>query len=63
MNINYNEEGIPEEGSAIFLHCMNNVTYTCGCIAIPENIMKIVLQKVNANCRIVIDYKNKLKNY
>ena len=56
MNISFNEGGTPGRGSAIFLHCLGpQKPYTGGCVAIPENIMKQVMQHVNPDCVVVID--------
>ena len=56
MNISYNEEGVPGEGSAIFLHCFGpEKPYTGGCVSIPNDKMATVLQNVNKDCVIVID--------
>ena len=56
LNISFNEEGTPGRGSAIFLHCLSPVKpYTGGCVAIPENIMKLVMQKVREDCVVIID--------
>ncbi|WP_207645277.1 L,D-transpeptidase family protein [Pseudobutyrivibrio sp. YE44] len=56
LNISYNAEGTPGLGSAIFLHCMGpNKPYTGGCVAIPENQMKVVMQNVKPDCTVVID--------
>ena len=56
LNISFNEDGTPGRGSAIFLHCIGPTKpYTGGCVAIPENIMKIVMQRVNEDCVVVID--------
>lgn len=56
LNISFNEEAIPGRGSAIFLHCQSrSVPYTAGCVAIPENMMKTVMQRVRPDCVIVID--------
>ncbi|MBQ1312478.1 MAG: hypothetical protein IIY55_11575 [Blautia sp.] len=56
LNISFNEDGTPGRGSAIFLHCFGPVKpYTGGCVALPENIMKIVMQKVQPDCVVVID--------
>lgn len=29
--------------------------YTGGCVAVPENIMKLILQQVQPDCVVVID--------
>lgn len=56
LNISFNEEGTPGKGSAIFLHCFGaKRPYTGGCVAIPEAVMKQVLQNVRADCVVVID--------
>ena len=56
LNISFNEDGTPGRGSAIFLHCLGPVKpWTGGCVAIPENIMKIVMQYVQTDCVVVID--------
>ena len=56
LNISFNEEGTPGRGSAIFLHCFGPTKpYTGGCVALPENIMKLVMQNVREDCVVVID--------
>ena len=56
LNISFNEEGAPGRGSAIFLHCFGlQKTYTGGCVAIPENLMKMVVRTVFEDCVVVID--------
>lgn len=56
LNISFNEEGTPGRGSAIFLHCFGPLKpWTGGCVALPENIMKIVMQRVQPDCVVVID--------
>ncbi len=56
MNISFNEEGTPGRGSAIFLHCLGPLKpYTGGCVAIPENQMKKVMQNVKEDCVVIID--------
>lgn len=56
LNISFNEEGTAGRGSAIFLHCLGPIKpYTGGCVAIPENIMKMVMQMVREDCVVVID--------
>ena len=60
LNISFNEEAAPGRGSAIFLHCFGGVKpYTGGCVALPENMMKLVMQRVQPDCVVVIDtYKH-----
>lgn len=61
LNISFNEEGTPGRGSAIFLHCFGPTNpYTGGCVAIPQNIMKLVMQNVREDCVVVIDTVEKL---
>lgn len=61
LNISFNEDGTPGRGSAIFLHCLGPVKpYTGGCVAIPENIMKLVMQNVREDCVVVIDTLDKV---
>ena len=56
LNISFNEEGTPGRGSAIFLHCLGPVKpWTGGCVAVPENIMKLIMQHVTEDCVVVID--------
>ena len=56
LNISYNEEGTPGLGSAIFLHCLAPAKpFTGGCVSIPEDHMRFVMQKVNASTAVVID--------
>ena len=56
LNISFNEDGTAGRGSAIFLHCFGQKKpYTGGCVAIPENIMKLVMMAVNEDCVVVID--------
>ncbi len=55
LNISFNEEGTPGRGSAIFLHCAGAKTETGGCVAVPEEIMKQILQRVDPDCVVLID--------
>lgn len=56
LNISYNEEGTPGLGSAIFLHCYGPAKpFTGGCVAIPEDHMKYVMQQVDDKTAVVID--------
>lgn len=56
LNISFNEDGTPGRGSAIFLHCLGPLKpYTGGCVAIPENVMRMVMQEVHEDCVVVID--------
>ncbi len=56
LNISYNDACKPGAGSAIFLHCLAPAKpFTGGCVAIPMNQMKLVMQKVKPDCKVVID--------
>ena len=56
LNISFNEDATPGKGSAIFLHCFGpQKPYTGGCVAIPENIMRLVMQRATEDCVVVID--------
>ena len=63
ININYNEEGIPKKGSAIFLHCFTLNPFSFGCVAIPKENMKKVMTTVNENCVIIIDESKNIYSY
>jgi L,D-peptidoglycan transpeptidase YkuD (ErfK/YbiS/YcfS/YnhG family) len=54
LNINYNADCTPGLGSAVFLHCYNDIGFTTGCIAIPENYMKSLTKEVDSATRILI---------
>lgn len=56
LALNYNtQERIPGKGSAIFLHCLHDwKTWTEGCIAIPEENMKTLVQQLDGEAKIVI---------
>ena len=56
LNISFNEDSTPGRGSAIFLHCFGpQKPFTGGCVALPENIMRMVMQQVSPDCVVVID--------
>lgn len=56
LNISFNAECTPGRGAGIFLHCFGSAKpYTAGCVAIPENIMRLVMQYVSGDCVVVID--------
>ena len=60
LNISYNEEGVPGLGAGIFLHCFGPAKpFSAGCVAIPEDHMKFVMQQVDESTAVVIDtYEN-----
>lgn len=56
LNISFNEDGTPGRGSAIFLHCFGPTKpYTGGCVSVPEYTMELIMQRVQADCVVVID--------
>ena len=56
LNISYNEQGTPGRGSAIFLHCFGpSKSYTGGCVALPKEKMRQVMQLAEPGCAVVID--------
>ena len=56
LNMGYNAECEPKKGFAFFLHSFRcNRPYTGGCVAVPEDIMRFIMQKVRPGCRITID--------
>lgn len=55
LALDYNEEQVSQKGSAIFVHCLREEDWgTSGCIGIPEQNMKTLLQNVDINSRIII---------
>ena len=63
--LDYNSDCVPGKGSAIFLHGYHTTkTWTEGCIAIPEEQMKILIQRVDENTRIILAADQaELENY
>ena len=54
MFIDYNAEGVPGKGSAIFLHCLGSNGYTSGCVAITKALMKKTICWAREGAKIVI---------
>lgn len=52
--IDYNADGTPGKGSCIFLHCTGKNKYTAGCVAVPESVMKKIIQWARPGVKIVI---------
>ena len=52
--LDYNKEGIPGKGSAIFLHCKGAKPYTGGCVAVSEENMVTILRSLQYGARILI---------
>ena len=56
LNMGWNAECEEEKGFAFFFHCFRvNRTYTGGCVGVPENIMKYIMQHIKPGCKITID--------
>ena len=56
LNLGYNTECVEQNGFAFFFHCMGDrKPYTGGCVAVPENTMKQIMQNIKPGCRITID--------
>ena len=56
LNIGYNKECIAGKGSALFIHCLDaRRPWTGGCVALPEEKMKLVMQTIKPGCIAVID--------
>ena len=56
LNMGFNSECLPGHGSAFFFHSFRvNRPYTGGCVAVPEDIMKFIMQHVKPGCKITID--------
>ena len=56
LNMGFNSECVPGHGSAFFFHSFRvNRPYTGGCVAIPEDIMKFVMQHIGPGCKIALD--------
>ena len=56
LNIGYNKECQPGKGSALFIHCFDSAKpWTGGCVSLPEEKMKIVMQTIRPGCVAVID--------
>ena len=54
MFIDYNASGEAGKGSCIFLHCTGSSSSTGGCVAVPESVMKKIVQWARPGAKIVI---------
>ena len=66
LALNYNTEAVPGKGSAIFIHCTKTAydTSSAGCIRIPEEYMRKLVQGVDSDTKIVIiENVDKLSSY
>ena len=56
LNMGYNAECIPGKGAALFMHCFGPKNpYTLGCVGLPEEKMRFVMQHIRPGCACVID--------
>lgn len=56
LNMGYNAECTPAKGFALFMHCFGPKNpYTLGCVALPEEKMRFVMQHIKPDCACVID--------
>ena len=56
LNMGYNTECVYENGFGFFLHSFRvNRPYTGGCVAVPEDVMKFIMQHVKPGCKITVD--------
>lgn len=53
IEIKTNPNNIPKKGSAIFLHCTNNMP-TAGCISTSSKAMKEIIENINKETKIII---------
>ena len=56
LNLTYNADCVPGEGSAIFLHCFMDSSHkgSSGCICLPQERVKELIKSVTPDTRIVI---------
>lgn len=57
----YNSACVKGAGSAIFVHCLP--TGGAGCVAIPEDKIKILVSHVKQGCNIIIDSADAIETY
>lgn len=62
LALDYNAECTPGLGSAIFLHCSQNRS-TGGCISVPQDDMITIMQNVQPDCLVIIDYASRITQY
>jgi len=56
LNMGYNAECTPGRGAALFMHCFGlNYPWTGGCVGLPEDKMRFVVQHVRPGCACIID--------
>lgn len=66
LALDYNAEAVPGKGSAIFIHCTktDNDISSAGCVRIPEEYVKRLIQSVDKDTKVVIiENVDKLSQY
>ena len=54
ITISHNQKGVPNRGSAIFLHLTNNYKPTAGCIALKKKDFQILIKLIDKKTKIKI---------
>lgn len=54
IEIGYNRENVYPRGSAIFLHCKGDKSWTHGCVAVDREMMRTILLTADSGMRISI---------
>ena len=54
ITIDHNDDKIPNNGSAIFIHLTNNYKPTAGCVALKRKDFEILLKLINKKTKIKI---------
>jgi L,D-peptidoglycan transpeptidase YkuD (ErfK/YbiS/YcfS/YnhG family) len=54
ITIDHNDNKIPDNGSAIFIHLTNNYKPTSGCVALKRKDFEILLKLINKKTKIKI---------
>lgn len=52
--LDYNREGVPGRGTAIFIHCKGDSDHTLGCVAIAKEKMKELVRTADAGVKVKI---------
>lgn len=54
LDIGYNKNCKKGRGSAVFLHCIGQKSFTAGCIAAPKEAIQICIEKLDKTSKIII---------
>lgn len=54
LYIDYNDACVKGAGSGIFMHCMGAKNSTSGCVSVPQDVMKKIVQMIKPGARIMI---------